>query len=41
MIFLSKKRRYRVPPGEQLRCYGLGIIPYWWHSFHLIDVGHL
>jgi hypothetical protein len=29
-----------LSPGEQLRRYGLGIIPYWWHSFHLIDVGH-
>jgi len=26
--------------GEQLRRYGLGILPYWWHSFHFIDVGH-
>lgn len=26
--------------GEQLRRYGLGIIPYWLHSFHFIDVGH-
>ena len=26
--------------GEQLRRYGLGIIPYWWHSFHFMDVGH-
>ncbi len=26
--------------GEQLRRYGLGILLYWWHSYHLIDVGH-
>lgn len=26
--------------GEQLRRYGLGVIPYWWHSFHFMDVGH-
>lgn len=26
--------------GEQLRRYGFGILPYWWHSFHFIDVGH-
>lgn len=29
-----------LSPGEQLGRYGLGIIPYWWHSFHFIDVGH-
>ncbi len=26
--------------GEQWKRYGLGIIPYWWHSFHFMDVGH-
>lgn len=26
--------------GEQLRRYGLGIVPYWLHSFHFMDVGH-
>lgn len=29
-----------LSPGEQLRRYGLGIIPYWLHSFHFVDVGH-
>lgn len=26
--------------GEQLRRYGFGIFPYWWHSFHFMDIGH-
>ena len=26
--------------GEQLRRYGWDILPYWWHSFHFMDVGH-
>ena len=29
-----------LSPGEQLRRYRLGIIPYWWHAFHFMDVGH-
>ncbi len=29
-----------LSPGEQFRRYGLGLIPYWWHAFHFIDVGH-
>jgi len=29
-----------LSPGEQLRRYGLSIIPYWWHAFHFMDVGH-
>jgi GNAT superfamily N-acetyltransferase len=29
-----------LSPGAQLRRYGLGIIPHWWHAFHFMDVGH-
>lgn len=29
-----------LSPGAQLRRYGLGMFPMWWHTFHFIDLGH-
>lgn len=29
-----------LSPGAQLRRYGLGVLPMWWHTFHFIDLGH-
>jgi GNAT superfamily N-acetyltransferase len=29
-----------LSPGAQLRRYGLGFLPMWFHTFHFIDIGH-
>ncbi|MBN1261367.1 MAG: GNAT family N-acetyltransferase [Anaerolineae bacterium] len=29
-----------LSPGEQVRRYGMGIIPVWIHAFHFLDIGH-
>jgi hypothetical protein len=29
-----------LSPGEQFRRWGLGTFGVWWHTFHLIDIGH-
>ena len=29
-----------LSPGEQLRRYGWGVVPYGWHALHFMDVGH-
>ncbi|MBN1874952.1 MAG: GNAT family N-acetyltransferase [Anaerolineae bacterium] len=29
-----------LSPGAQVRRYGWGILPMWYHTFHFIDVGH-